>query len=91
MSILWDKWVRGVRVWLLPKLECCLNGIQYILEYIRRGSKLFDQTLKLGHANVIKLFLGDPIYIGARHYSTNTVRCQVRLVTPTTFGQAIVP
>ena len=44
---------------------------------IWEGSKLFGQTLKLGHANVIKLFLGDPIYIGARLYSTNMVRCQV--------------
>ena len=48
---------------------------------IWEGSKSFDQTLKLGHARVIKLFLWDPrwdpIYIGARHYSTNMVRCQV--------------
>ena len=56
LLLLWDKWVRGV--WLLPKLECYLKGIQYILEYIGRGSKPFDQPLKLGHANVIKLFLG---------------------------------
>ena len=42
-----------------------------------KGSKPFDQTLILGHARIIKLFLGDPIYIGARHYSTNIVRCQV--------------
>ena len=41
------------------------------------GSKPFDQTPKLGHASVIKLSLGDPIYVGARHYSTNIVRCQV--------------
>ena len=44
---------------------------------IWEGSKPFDQTLKLGHARVIKLFLWDPIYFGARHYSTNMFRCQV--------------
>ena len=54
-------------------LERCPIYIGIIWE----GSKPFDQTLKLGHASVIKLFLGDPIYIGARHYSTNMVRCQV--------------
>ena len=44
---------------------------------IWEGSKPFDQTLKLGHASVIKLFVGGPICIGAWHYSTNMVRCQV--------------
>ena len=44
---------------------------------IWEGSKPFDQTFNLGHASVIELFLEDPIYIGARHYCTNMVRCQV--------------
>ena len=58
---------------------------------IWEGSKPFDQTLKLGHASVIKLYLGDPICIGAWLYSTNMVRCQLLLVTHTSFGQVIVP
>ena len=44
---------------------------------IWEGSKPFDQTLKLGHASVIKLFLGGLIYIGAWHYNTTMVKCQV--------------
>ena len=44
---------------------------------IWEGSKPFDQTLKPGRVSVIKLFLGDPIYIGARHYGTNMDICQV--------------
>ena len=33
------------------------------IKVIWEGSKPFDQTLKLRHASVIKLFLEDPLYI----------------------------
>ena len=59
------------------QIEALLERYPIYIGVIWEGSKPFDQALKLGHVSVIKLFLGDPIYISARYYSTNMVRCQV--------------
>ena len=59
------------------QIEVLLERYPIYIGVIWEGSKPFDQTLKLEHARVIKLFLWDPIYIGAIMPSTNMVRCQV--------------
>ena len=42
------KWVREVYVLLLPKMECCLKGIQYLFKYYGRAPSRLTKPPILG-------------------------------------------
>ena len=60
---------RGGSGFTLTQIGVLLERYPIYIGVIWEGSKPFNQILKLGHANVTKLLLGAPIYIGAWHYS----------------------